>query len=179
MGLGNPTILEQRSFEPIIVKKQTKLGIYLTTSTNGAIMRLSKGEVEGRPFEANNDLVIYEGVGKRNPIDSGTHPTTYVQWSHWFYVPINIPTPSPTIETSDLWVANTTFAPLQDTSYIQRGKTDIVGKKAQLMVRSKPDRVALMKFDKLELYVHHRYQYFTLHMVVNPLLQLVRALLLS
>ena len=145
MGLGNPTILEQRSFEPIIVKKQTKLGIYLTTSTNGAIMRLSKGEVEGRPFEANNDLVIYEGVGKRYPIDSGTiRPRMFN--GHIGYVPINIPTPSPTIETSDLWVANTTFAPLQDT-YIQRGKTDIVGKKAQLMVRSKPDRVALMKFD--------------------------------
>lgn len=149
-GMGNPTFLPKGSFEPILVRAGSKLGIYLTT--DGPYLRASKGDVEGKPHAATEDLVVYQGVGKRYPMTEGTISPRIINCAIG-YVPVDIPTPSPTIDTQDLWVANTTFAPTADT-YIQRGKTSSYGNMAQMFVDGSPERVALMKFDISSLNVN-------------------------
>ena len=143
MGMGNPTYMPIGSFEPFIVRKGNTMGIYLTT--DGPYMRASKGEETGKPLEANSDMVIYQGVGKRFPIETGTVSPRLFNGAIG-YNTIVIPTSSPTIDTGDLFVRNATFKPVQDT-YIQRGKSDVNGERAQLIVDGNPDRVSLIKFD--------------------------------
>ncbi|KAL7539047.1 hypothetical protein ACHAXR_008998 [Thalassiosira sp. AJA248-18] len=142
-GMGNPTYLPKGSFEPFLLRKGETIGIYLTT--NGPYLRASKGELVGKPHAANPDMVLFEGVGKRYPIDTGTIPARIFNGAIG-YNPVVIPTPSPTIDTDDLFVRNMTFAPVLDT-FIQKGKDDPFGKKAQLMVDGAPKRVSLIKFD--------------------------------
>ena len=143
-GFGTPTYLPEMSFEPLLLRKNEKMGIYLTTH-EGPYVRLSKGNGEGRPLSFNDDLVVYEGVGKRYPIDSGTVEGRGFNGA-FDYVPVDIPSPSPTIDTGDLYVREATFKPVQDT-FIQRNNDQVMGKKAQLMVDGSPKRVALMKFN--------------------------------
>ena len=149
-GMGNPTILPKRSFEPILLRESQTLSIYM--ATNGPYLRMTKGEVEGRPFTANEDLVIYEGVGKRHPITAGTISPRIFN-GHIGYETVTIPTPSPTIDTSNLWVAETIFRPVADT-FIQEGVNEPKGLKAQMMIDGNPNRVSLLQFDIRKLKIN-------------------------
>mmetsp|Transcript_5097 Transcript_5097/g.12812 ORF Transcript_5097/g.12812 Transcript_5097/m.12812 type:complete len:1141 (+) Transcript_5097:142-3564(+) len=142
-GMGVPTYLPQKSFEPFLLRKGQRLGIYLTT--DGPYLRASRGDVEGKPHAADPHMVLYQGVGKRIPMNTGTiSPRIFNGVFH--YVTVDIPTPSPTIDTDDLWVANTTLVPVADT-YIEEGSDGMNGNRAQLMVDGSPRRVSLIKFD--------------------------------
>ena len=158
-GMGNPTYLPYGSFEPILLKEQEVLGIYITC-TDGPYLRSSMGDVEGNPSSANPDMVIYEGIGKRYPIEmGGLSPRVFN--GVFEYVVLDVPSPSPTINLSggvgsqgekDMWVANATFAPIADT-FIQRGtgssdnSTTTNGRSTQLMVDGLPQKVSLLYFD--------------------------------
>ena len=97
-GMGNPTWLPAGSFEPILARKNRKMAIYLTT--NRPVIRLSKGDesVEDK-LVANDDKIlrIFEGVGKRYPINGGTFfPRTFN--GQIGYQIVEVPTPAPTEE---------------------------------------------------------------------------------
>jgi len=57
-------------FEPLTLRKSERLGVYLTS--DGPYVRAARGDVEGRRYNSNNDVVIYEGVSKYYPADRGT-----------------------------------------------------------------------------------------------------------
>lgn len=144
-GMGNPTTLERGTFEPFILRKQARMGIYLTT--DGPHLRASKGDLEGKPYAATPEIVIYQGVGKRYPMNSGTISPRIFN-GVFSYESVVIPTMSPTMNTNGLKVANATFASVADT-FIQNGAASkqSFNDKAQLMVDGRPERVALIKFD--------------------------------
>lgn len=157
-GMGNPTYLPYGSFEPILLKEQEVLGIYITC-TDGPYLRSSMGDVEGNPSGANPDMVIYEGIGKRYPIEmGGLSPRVFN--GVFEYVVLDVPSPSPTMDLSggvgsqgekDMWVANATFAPIADM-FIQRSGsgdngTTTYGRSTQLMVDGLPQKVSLLYFN--------------------------------
>jgi hypothetical protein len=69
-GLNNLTFLPVGAFDPILVRRKEVLGIYITTDQ--ANLRVDKGTAEGEKITANSELIIYEGVGKRYPIERAT-----------------------------------------------------------------------------------------------------------
>ncbi|KAL7554397.1 hypothetical protein ACHAWF_017847 [Thalassiosira exigua] len=143
--MGNPTYLPRGSFEPFLIAKQKTVGVYITT--DGPFLRASSGDLEGKPHAATPDLVLFQGVGKRYPINTGTI-SPRIPNINVGYVKVDIPTPAPTINVArnDLWVRNRTFVPVADTT-IERGVVSAQGNKAQLMVDGSPERVCLLKFD--------------------------------
>lgn len=71
-GIGNPTYIPEGSFEPILIERGKRMSFYLVT-TSGPILVCSKGNVERRAVDIYNpDLILYEGLGKRLPIDVGS-----------------------------------------------------------------------------------------------------------
>ena len=144
VGIGNPTYVPHGMFEPILLREKEVLGVYITT--NGPYLRSTIGTLEGMPHVANPDIVLYEGTGKRYPLGSGTY-TPRIFNGVVGYEAVVIPTGSPTIDTSELYVANATFEPISDT-YVERDNNDeVFGDSAHLMVDGSPERVALLQFD--------------------------------
>lgn len=143
-GMGTPSYLPPGSFPPVLVRRGETVGLYVTTDR--PYFRLGRGEQEGKALLGNPDVVVYEGVGKRHPIDTGTIRPRTLQGVVG-YRRVEVPTPSPTIDTRDLFVRNATFTPTADT-YVQATAPDeVFGRKAQLMVDGSPERVALLHFD--------------------------------
>lgn len=145
MGMGNPSYLPMGSFEPIIMRKGESIGVYMTS--DGPYLRATKGTQVGKPLEYNSDIVVFEGAGKRYPINKPTITPRKFNGVIGYKV-IDIPSPSPTIDTAGLFVRNATVVPSADT-YIQKQTHSSVnfGKKAQIMVDGSPERVSLIKFD--------------------------------
>ncbi|KAL3817136.1 hypothetical protein ACHAXA_009037 [Cyclostephanos tholiformis] len=144
MGIGVPTYVPYGSFEPILLGKKDYLGVYI--STDGPYLLSSLGELEGKPHVANPYLVLYEGCGKRRPLGSGTYSPRIFNGVIG-YNPVTAPTNSPTMDVSDLWIANITLESVSDT-YVERDNdSEAFGESAQLMVDGGPERVALLQFD--------------------------------
>ena len=93
-GMGEPSYLPARSFEPILLRRSQTMGFYL--ATDGPWLLASKGETEGKPHAANTDLVVYQGFGKRRPIAAGTIAPQKFNGAFGYYR-VDIPTPSLTI----------------------------------------------------------------------------------
>ena len=127
------------------------------------------GELDGKPHVADPNLVLYEGSGVRyDPLvsvvvagggSSSSSPSSGYYYSPRIfngvigYMKVVVPTGHPTVDvvTSELRVANVTFAPVADT-YVERGgEEETFGYSAQLMVDGRPERVALIQFDLTSL----------------------------
>lgn len=91
-GLDNLTYLPKGAFDPILVRSKEILGIYITTDQ--ANLRADKGTEEGKKLTANSDLIVYEGVGKRYPIDRATFGPRVWNGAIQYGV-VDIPTLSP------------------------------------------------------------------------------------
>jgi len=160
-GMGLPTYLPYGSFEPILLKEKEVLGVYIT-SVDGPYLRSSMGEEEGKPHSANPDMVIYEGIGKRYPMENGgLSPRKFN--GIFEYVVLDTPTSAPTMDLSggvgsrgekDKKVANATFAPISDLYIVEEEETDgsssgngTYGRGTQLMVDGFPKKVSLLYFD--------------------------------
>ena len=91
-GLNNLTFLPEGAFDPILVRRKETLGIYITTDQ--ANIRADKGTEEGKKIKANSDIIIYEGVGKRYPIDRATFGPRVFNGAIQYGV-VDIPTLSP------------------------------------------------------------------------------------
>ena len=66
-------------------------------------MRAARGDVEGRRYNSNNDVVIYEGVSKYYPADRGTiSPALFHGAFEYNVVLDDIPPPSTTSPSSTL-----------------------------------------------------------------------------
>jgi hypothetical protein len=91
-GLNNLTFLPEGAFDPILVRRKEILGIYITTDQ--ANIRADKGTEEGKKIKANSDIIIYEGVGKRYPIDRATFGPRVFNGAIQYGV-VDIPTLSP------------------------------------------------------------------------------------
>lgn len=60
-GRGNLTYLPRGSFlEPLILRESERMGIYLTSDE--PYKSAARSDVEGRRYNSNLDMVIYEGV---------------------------------------------------------------------------------------------------------------------
>lgn len=92
-GLDQPTYFPKNGFDPILVRRNKRMAFYI--ATDGPYMRVSKGKSEGAPSQSNSDLVIYEGAGKRHPIDAATF--TPREWNGIIeYQVVDLPTLAPT-----------------------------------------------------------------------------------
>ena len=92
-GLGNPTFIPSGSFDPILVRRTRTQAFYLTS--DGPYLRLAKGTTEGNITTFNSDIIVYEGIGKRYPINNQTFSPRI--WNGAFqYGVVDIPTPAPT-----------------------------------------------------------------------------------
>ena len=70
-GIGNVTYIPEGSFEPIMIEKWQRAAFYLF-SPNGPLLVTSRGSAERTPVDIDNDdLKLFEGIGKRQPIDTG------------------------------------------------------------------------------------------------------------
>jgi len=70
-GMGNVTYIPEGSFEPIMIEKKQRAAFYLF-SPNGPLLVTSRGSAERTPVDIDNDdLKLFEGIGKRQPIDTG------------------------------------------------------------------------------------------------------------
>lgn len=73
MGLGNPTYICEGAFEPILVLRGERRSFYVTS--DGPYLRAALGTPSGEGngiSTYNSDMIIYEGVGKRHPIEEAT-----------------------------------------------------------------------------------------------------------
>jgi hypothetical protein len=145
-GTGNPTYVPYGSFEPLMLKRMEILGVYLTT-TDGPYIRASYGDGKvGTPMTANPDLVLYEGIGKRYPMEDGDFGPCVFN-GVFQYVSLVMPTNAPTIDVSDLWVANVTLKAVAD-AYVDRDDPDgTFGDGTRLKVDGVSEKVSLIQFD--------------------------------
>jgi hypothetical protein len=97
-GIDKLTFLPEGSFDPILVKRMEMLGIYITTDQ--ASFRAEKGTAEGKKFKSNSDIIIYEGVGKRYPIERATFGPRIWNGAIQYGV-VDIPTLSPVTPTME------------------------------------------------------------------------------
>ncbi|EJK71954.1 hypothetical protein THAOC_06561 [Thalassiosira oceanica] len=137
-GMGNPTYIPEGTFSPVLVRKGTKIGFYVTT--DGPFLRSSMGTEQGKPYRANSDLVLYEGVGKRYPVENGSGaPRIFNGVVGYQYA--TIPTSSPTIDLGEfgIRVVEHTF-PATDDTFVQRGVATGHGDMTQLRVDGVPER---------------------------------------
>lgn len=88
-GMSTPSYLPIKSFKPILLRKYNKIGFYIATA--GLYRRSTNGDVEGKPYAANPDVVIYQGVGKRRPMTSGTVSPRIFTGAFGYHV-VGIPT---------------------------------------------------------------------------------------
>ena len=156
-GMGNPTYIPEGTFDPVLVRKGTKIAFYVTT--DGPFIRSSMGAERGAPYKANSDLVLYEGVGKRYPVGSGSGtPRIFNGVIGYQYA--TIPTSSPTIDLNEfgMRVVEHAFVATDDT-FVQPGVSSVHGGMTQLRVDGSPERVALMRFDLEELNGHRADQH--------------------
>ncbi|KAL3816987.1 hypothetical protein ACHAXA_010107 [Cyclostephanos tholiformis] len=146
MGMGNPTYIPRGSFEPLTLMRQKTMGMYVTT-TDGPYIRASHGDGKvGTPQVANSDLVLYEGIGKRYPMVAGTLDARLFN-GIFQYVALVIPTSAPTVDVTDLWVANVTLRAVAD-AYVDRDDPDgTFGEGTSLMVDGISEKVSLIQFD--------------------------------
>ncbi|KAL7473975.1 hypothetical protein ACHAXS_014245 [Conticribra weissflogii] len=96
-GLDMPTMIEAGSFEPIAIRRNSRQAFYITS--DGPNIRYSNGSSEGKEFESNSHLVLYEGVGKRTPITAATmSPRVWngILKYEIVFMPTQVPTPAPT-----------------------------------------------------------------------------------
>ena len=169
MGMGNPTYIPAGAFSPVLVRKGTKIAFYVTT--DGPFIRSSMGTELGKPYRANSDLVLYEGVGKRYPVTSGSGtPRIFNGVIDYQYA--TIPTSSPSIDIDEfgIRVVEHEFVATDDT-FVQPGITTVHGGMTQLRVDGNPERVALMKFD-LESLNGHRGERHHPRQVISAVLRL-------
>lgn len=168
-GMGNPTYIPEGTFSPVLVRKGTKIGFYVTT--DGPFLRSSMGTEQGKPYRANSDLVLYEGVGKRYPVENGSGaPRIFNGVVGYQYA--TIPTSSPTIDLGEfgIRVVEHTF-PATDDTFVQRGVATGHGDMTQLRVDGVPERVALMRFD-LEGLNGHRDERHRPRQIISAVLRL-------
>jgi len=168
-GMGNPTYIPEGTFSPVLVRKGTKIGFYVTT--DGPFLRSSMGTEQGKPYRANSDLVLYEGVGKRYPVENGSGaPRIFNGVVGYQYA--TIPTSSPTIDLGEfgIRVVEHTF-PATDDTFVQRGVATGHGDMTQLRVDGVPERVALMRFD-LEGLNGHRAERHRPRQIISAVLRL-------
>jgi hypothetical protein len=97
-GLDNLTFIPEGAFDPIFVRHKETLAIYITTDRPN--LRVDKGAKEGKKVAANSDIVIYEGVGKRYPIDKATFSSRIWNGAIQYDV-VDLPTLSPTLAELD------------------------------------------------------------------------------
>ena len=123
-GTGNLTYIPKGSFEPILLEKRQILAIYLHTP-NGPNLITSRGKKEGGKVDIGEDstknrapmwdghaLILYEGVGKRRPIDRGKVFSSRVFNGAIGYNTVRKqPAPISGASLSGLRVANETFTP--------------------------------------------------------------------
>jgi hypothetical protein len=113
-GLGNPTYIPAGSFTPILVRRKRAQAFYITS--DGPYLRLAEGTTEGNITAFNSDIIVYEGIGKRYPINNLTFSPRV--WNGEFqYGVVDIPTPSPT-ESPTLSPA---FSPFRLRLYWENG----------------------------------------------------------
>jgi hypothetical protein len=158
MGIGKPTYIPYGSFEPLVLHRKALLGIYITS--DGPYLLSTMGTLEGKPYIANPDLVLYEGCGVRYPYLSIAEGSTFtprignVVIGYSAYIS---PTHAPTLGiVPDLFIGNATFISNADT-YIEkksgssnggdRSSNETFGYDKQLMVDGNPTRVTLIHFD--------------------------------
>jgi len=147
-GLDVPTILPYGSFDPIAIRRDTRQAFYIRTT--GPFIRYSDGVSEGRVVSSNEDIILFEGAGKRKEITGATMSPRI--WNGVIkYETIVMPTPAPvtnapTRDLTGLELATTTYYPIHDT-YIQKGITASQSGKVQLLVDGAPKRVSLFHFD--------------------------------
>jgi len=92
-GLGHPTYIPREDFAPVLVRGKHRQAFYITS--DGPLLRAADGTSQGTVYKYNSDVIIYEGVGKRYPIEDATIETRV--WNGILeYRVIDIPTPSPT-----------------------------------------------------------------------------------
>jgi len=114
-GTGNLTYIPKGSFEPILLEERQRLAIYLYTP-NGPNLITSRGQKEGGKVDIGRDrheLILYEGVGKRRPIDTGEVFSSRVFNGAIGYNTVFRKQPAPLggTDLSGLKVANETFTP--------------------------------------------------------------------
>lgn len=115
-GLDKPTYFPEGSFDPILIRRNKRMAFYITT-TDGPYLRASKGTQS----RANADLAIFDGVGKRYPINEASFNDRTWNGSIKYQV-LDIPTLAPTTSAPS---SRPTARPTQQTSrirlYWQRG----------------------------------------------------------
>ena len=87
--MSTPSYLPVKSCKPILLRKYNKIGFCI--ATDGPHRHSTKGDVEGKPCAANPDVVIYQGVGKRRPMTSGTVSPKIFAGAFGYHV-VGIPT---------------------------------------------------------------------------------------
>ena len=96
-GLGNPTIIPEGSFQPLIVRRKHQQAFYI--ATDGPYLRLSAGTEEGNRSDFNSDMILYEGIGKRKGIDGASFSPRVWNGAIQYGVVV-IPTDMPTMSPS-------------------------------------------------------------------------------
>ncbi|KAL7531757.1 hypothetical protein ACHAWF_003898 [Thalassiosira exigua] len=97
-GLGYPTFIPEGAFDPVQVRRGHRQAFYVTAE--GPYLRAAGGTEEGSPSTWNPEIVIYEGAGKKYPVEGGTIAPR--AWNGVLkYRVIEMPSEAPTTSPTD------------------------------------------------------------------------------